>query len=225
MTIFASMDTPNRKVISRLSRYKNALYRFKGLGFVKIFSDYLADAVDLTPSQIRKDFSLFGLTGNKRGGYMIDELLDKLQNILGKNEAQHVVIVGAGNLGTALSQYRGFSKEGIDVVACFDIDPAKVQRQKLIPILPMSELAEFVKSHSIRIGIICVPDTMAQDVADRMIAAGIRGILNFAPIQLRTQEKCVVSYVNVEQELESIIYFVNACEKEGNSDLGFSELA
>ena len=208
------MDTPNRKVISRLSRYKNALYRFKGLGFVKIFSDYLAEAVDLTPSQIRKDFSLFGLTGNKRGGYMIDELLDKLQNILGKNEAQHVVIVGAGNLGTALSHYRGFSKEGIDIVACFDIDPSKVQRQRDVPVLPMTELAEFVTQRNIRIGIICVPDIMAQEAADRMIAAGIRGILNFAPIQLRTQEKCVINYVNVEQELENIIYFVNACERD-----------
>jgi redox-sensing transcriptional repressor len=115
----------NKKCILRLLRYKNALHRFDGLGFVKIFSDNLADAVGVTASQVRKDFSLFGISGNKRGGYQIDALLEKLNGLMGKNETQKVVIVGGGHIGTALMKYKGFEKEGIKIVACFDIDPTK----------------------------------------------------------------------------------------------------
>ena len=89
----------NKNCIIRLSRYKNALIRFKTLGFIKIFSEYLADAVGVTSAQVRKDFSLFGISGNKRGGYQIDALITKLNSILGKNEVQKVVLVGAGQLG------------------------------------------------------------------------------------------------------------------------------
>jgi redox-sensing transcriptional repressor len=132
----------NKKCILRLLRYKNALHRFDGLGFVKIFSDNLADAVGVTASQVRKDFSLFGISGNKRGGYQIDALLEKLNGLMGKNETQKVVIVGGGHIGTALMKYKGFEKEGIKIVACFDIDPAKFSGVKghEIPVLPVGQL-------------------------------------------------------------------------------------
>jgi redox-sensing transcriptional repressor len=129
----------SKNAIIRLSRYKNALYRLKLLGFVKVFSDNLADAVGVKPSQVRKDFSLFGISGNKRGGYLIDELIAKLNTILGKNEIQKVVIVGAGHIGTALMKYKGFEREGIKIVAAFDIDPAKYQKEAAMPILPLEE--------------------------------------------------------------------------------------
>src|SRR3989339_959395 len=101
----------NKACIVRLSRYKNALSRLKSLGFVKVFSDNLADAADVTPSQVRKDFSIFGVTGNRRGGYVLDELIERLNRILGKNVTQNVVIVGAGRIGSALMKYKGFEKE------------------------------------------------------------------------------------------------------------------
>ena len=95
----------NRQCIIRLSRYKNALNRLKGLNFVRVFSDNLADAAGVTAAQVRKDFSLFGITGNRRGGYKVEELTDQLNRILGKDQLQEVVVVGMGNIGQALDQY------------------------------------------------------------------------------------------------------------------------
>lgn len=205
----------NKNCVIRLSRYKNSLYRLKALGFVKVFSDNLADAVGVTAEQVRKDFSLFGITGNKRGGYQIDTLIDKLNNLLGKDQIQNVVVAGLGNIGTALSKYRGFEKEGIKIVAAFDIDPAKFNRTADIPVMPLEELEAYIHEHHIKIGIIAVPDIAAQNVADTMIGAGISGILNFAPIRLRSPEEIVINNVNLELELENVIYYVNTAARTG----------
>lgn len=203
----------NKNCIIRLSRYKNALYRLKEMGFVKLFSDNLADAVDVTDSQVRKDFSLFGISGNKKGGYLIDALLEKMNSILGKDQLQKVIVVGAGHIGGALLNYKGFEKEGIKITAGFDIDTARQNRSATVPVLPLEELKEYVKTGAIRIGIIAVPDIAAQSVADFMFAAGIKGILNFAPIRLKVPADCVVNNMNVELELENVIYFVNVANK------------
>jgi redox-sensing transcriptional repressor len=205
--------TNKKNYILRLSRYKSALYRFHQLGFVKIFSDYLAESVGVTSALVRKDFSIFGIHGNKRGGYQISTLIEKLNDILGKNQVQKVVIIGAGSLGTALMKYKNFEKEGIKIEAVFDIDPSKIHQKSPLPILPVSDLEQFVKEHQIKIGILCVPDVAAQQLFDTMMKAGIKGVLNFAPIQLKSNEDCVVSDVNLEVELENLIYFVNASEK------------
>jgi redox-sensing transcriptional repressor len=203
----------NKNCVIRLSRYKNALSRLKSLGFVKVFSDNLADAIGVTSAQVRKDFSIFGITGNKKGGYQIDALIEKLNEILGKNEVQKVIIVGSGKIGTALMNYKGFEKEGIKIVASFDTDVSKVNRESAIKILPLEELGDFVKANSIKIGIIAVPDIAAQNVLDGMLTAGIKGVLNFAPIRLRGTEGCVINNVNLEMELENVIYYVNTQEK------------
>jgi redox-sensing transcriptional repressor len=183
------------------------------LGFVKVFSDNLADAVAVTSSQVRKDFSLFGISGNKKGGYKVDELVEEINIILGKNETQQVVLVGAGHMGKALLKYKGFEKEGMKIVACFDVDPTKLNREAQIPILPAKEMKDFVQSRQIRVGIIAVPDAAAQAVLDQMLEAGIKGVLNFAPITLRGAEDTVVNNVNIELELENVIYYVNALGK------------
>lgn len=203
----------NKNCIIRLSRYKNALYRLRTLGFVKVFSDNLADAIGVLPSQVRKDFSLFGISGNKRGGYQIDILIEKLNSILGKEQTQEVVIVGLGNIGSALMKYKGFEKEGIKISACFDIDPIKYHREAEIPVLPLEEMKDFVRNKQIKIGVIAVPDIAAQSVLDMMLSCGIKGVLNFAPLRLRAPGETVVNNVNLELELENVIYFVNALEK------------
>lgn len=205
----------NRKCIIRLSRYKNALKRLQALGFVKVFSGNLADATGVTSSQVRKDFSLFGITGNRRGGYRVDELIAKIRDILGKNELHNVVIVGVGNIGTALLRYKGFQAGGIRVIAGFDSDPAKHAPDTDVPILGMEDFGEFVKARGVKIGILAVPDAAAHHTAEFMITAGIKGILNFAPIQLRAPEDVVISNINLEVELENLIYFVNAQDKGG----------
>jgi len=203
----------NKNCILRLSRYKNALTRLKSLGFVKVFSDNLADAVGVASSQVRKDFSLFDIQGKKKGGYLIDELIEKLNIILGKNKVQKVVVLGAGNMGTAMMNYRGFEKEGIKIMACFEIDPEKFNRDAIIPILPLDELKTFIKEHKIKLAILAVPDMAAQQAWGMLKDAGIQGVMNFAPIRLRDAEDYVINNVNLELELENVVYFVNALNR------------
>lgn len=202
----------NKNSIIRLSRYKNALHRLQALGFVKVFSENLADAAGVTSEQVRKDFSQFGMTGNKRGGYIVEALLGRLHIILGKDRVQQVIVAGLGNIGTALTKYRGFEKEGIKIIAAFEADESKVNRAAAIPILPVDEMTTFIQAHGVRIGIIAVPEPAAQQVADAMTGAGIKGILNFAPIRPRCPDEIVINNVNLELELESVIYFVTTMD-------------
>jgi len=204
----------NKKCIARLSSYRKTLLRFQELGFIKIFSDTLGDAVGVTSAQVRKDFSLFGISGNKRGGYQIEQLLERLQEILWKDIVQKVVVVGVGNIGSALIQYKSFENEGIDIVAGFDIDPAKVSQKSKVPIYPLDELKSYVKKHNIRIGIVAVPEMAAQEVFREMVEAGIKGFLNFAPIRYKLGEEVIINNVNLQIELENVIYFVNALNKK-----------
>jgi redox-sensing transcriptional repressor len=199
----------NRNCILRLSKYKKSVARLRSLGFKKVFSDNLADAIGVTSSQVRKDFSIFGITGNRKGGYDIDELIEKLNSLLGKNDEERVILVGLGNVGTALMKYNGFKKEGINIIAAFDSDPAKVNYQSVPPVLPAESVADFIMKNSIRTAIIAVPDLAAQGVFDTLVRSGIKGVLNFAPMHLRAPSDIVISNVNLEMELETVIYFVN----------------
>jgi redox-sensing transcriptional repressor len=200
----------SRSRILRLSRYKNSALRLKTLNFVKVFSDNLADATGVTASQVRKDFSIFGISGNRRGGYQIDELLTQLNKVLGKDKLQKFIVVGVGNMGRALINYPGFVKSEIKIVAGFDIDPSKYNRKADAPVFPMDELAGYVKTNEVELGIISVPDFAAQEVFDKLIQAGIKGVLNFAPIRLRSDNTDVIVHnLNLETEIENLIYFVN----------------
>jgi len=207
------MKVSNKLCVSRLYMYRKALSRFKQMGCIKVFSDNLADGIGVMASQVRKDFSIFGLSGNKKGGYLVEDLILKLDEILGKNKSQRVIVVGAGNIGTALMKYKAFVKEGIEIAAAFDVDSSKVDRTADIPVLPLGELADFVKKSEIKVGILAVPDIVAQEVLNVMISAGIRGALNFAPIRLNTPEDFVINNVNVGVELETVIYMVNALDR------------
>jgi len=200
----------NRNTIIRLSKYKSALFRLKALGFVKVFSDNLGDAIGVAPTQVRKDFSLFGISGSKRGGYQIEQLIENLNALLGKNQTEKAILAGIGNIGAALLHYKGFEKEGIKIVAGFDIDPSKYSKEAPTPILPLSEMGDFIKEHGIKIGIIAVPEIAAQIVLNAMVTSGIKGILNFAPLQLKSSNDVIINNINIELELENVIYHVNA---------------
>lgn len=204
----------NKNCILRLAKYKKALFRLKSLGFIKVFSENLADAIGVDSSQVRKDFSLFNITGSKKGGYLIDDLIEKLNTTLGKGEPEKVIIVGCGNIGSALMKYKGFQKDDIRIVAGFDSSSEKINKDSKIPIFPIEELDAFIKENKIKTGILATPDLVAQQIVDNMIKSGIKGILNFAPIHLRVPENIVVSNVNLEVELETVIYYVNELEKE-----------
>jgi redox-sensing transcriptional repressor len=200
----------NKRSVERLSQYRIALIRYKGLGFRKIYSNCLADAIGATSVQVRKDFSFFRIKGNKKGGYAVDEILEKLNLILGKDKIQNIVIIGAGRIGDALSRFKGFESEGIRIAACFEIDSAKYRETAKVPILPMDALQTFIKENGTRVGILCVPEYAAQHVAEIMCGAGITGILNFAPIRLTVPATCVVNNVRLAQEIENLIYFTSA---------------
>jgi len=202
----------NRSCIIRLSRYKNALNRLKTLNFVRVFSDNLADAAGVTAAQVRKDFSLFGITGNRRGGYKVDELSEQLHRILGKDQLQEFVVVGVGNIGRALLHYRGLEKSGIRIAAGFDIDPVKYDTESSSPVMPLENLVDFVRTRGIKLGIIAVPDYAAQQVLELMLSGGVKGVLNFAPICLKAPSGCVINNINLETELENLIYFINASD-------------
>ncbi len=208
----------SKKLIIRLSSYNNSLNRLKSLGFIKVFSDNIADAAGVTPSQVRKDFSIFGLPGHKRGGYLIDNLLDEIKRILGKNKINKVIVVGVGNLGFALLRYNQFEKEGIQIVAGFDTDSKKINTKLSTPIFHLDKLKDYIIENNITIGIIAVPDIAAQSVMDIMINAGIKGVLNFSPVQIRGKEDTIIHNIYVQNELESLIYFVNASSRINKSE-------
>lgn len=204
----------NKRIIVRLSRYKNVLYRFREQGFEKIYSEFLAEEVGITASQVRKDFSIFGLTGNKRAGYKISELMEHLEQIFHKDRVQKVVIVGAGRLGSALTHYRGFERERIQIIAAFDIDPKKFQHEHTVPVLPLEELESFIQKEEVEIAILAVPERVAQETFERLAKTGIKGVLNCAPIPVKAVPSCLVSTYCVEVELENIIYFVNKAKEQ-----------
>lgn len=212
------MET-TREIVTRLARYKNVLEKLRALGLVKVFSDNLADALGISAALVRKDFSTFGFRGNKRGGYRVDELIQQVSRILGRDEVQQVVIVGCGKIGTALMNYKGLPRERIKVVAGFDVDPAKVNPAAAIPVYDMSELADYVKAHHIRVAVLAVPEAVASQVATSINKAGIVGVLNFTPVLLRDTEDLVIHNINIGLELENLVYLVrlNHRTKERNA--------
>ncbi len=204
-----------REVVMRLSRYKNVLQRLKTMGFVKVFSDNLADALNVSPSLVRKDFALFGLTGKKRGGYRVDELIEQLNRILGKGAEQNIVIVGCGKIGTALMNYSGFLREGIQVAAGFDADLSKINPSAPIPVYDVKDLPAFLDRRPLDVAVLALPETAAPQAADLLMAHGVKGILNFAPVNLKSTDHCAIQNINLAVELENLFYFIRFKERAG----------
>ncbi|MBP7162941.1 MAG: redox-sensing transcriptional repressor Rex [Candidatus Omnitrophica bacterium] len=205
----------NKNSIPRLVQYKYVLKKVLTSGSERVYSNELADAIGITSAQVRKDFSLFGITGNKRGGYSVPDLLNIIQRILGSHPGQDVIIAGMGHLGIALSNYKGFETEGIHIKAGFDIDPGKCGTGGNIPVYPFSECERYISSRDIKVGILAVPADAAQRVLDVMIRGGIEGVLNFAPVHLMSYRPCVIHDVNLMVELEFLLYFVNVLNNRG----------
>ncbi|MFP4374548.1 MAG: redox-sensing transcriptional repressor Rex [Spirochaetaceae bacterium] len=222
----------HKGIILRLAQYLRVLRQLKSLGFVKVFSNNLGDAVGVTPAVVRKDFSQISIPGNKRGGYNIDVLIEEIHVVLGRRASFPVVVVGCGRLGSALLNYREFEKEGIRIVAGFDKDPARHAPDAAPPVLPVEELVGFVREHRIEVGIIAVPDEAAADVFDAMIGAGVRGFLNFTTVQLKCAgrceresctRQCTVDNVNFGLQIENLFYMITFQRPE-NQVLSLVEL-
>lgn len=207
------MDSQDR--IKRLLNYKNLLYQLQNLGFVKVFSDNIADALGISSSLVRKDFAIFGIAGSQKGGYEIASILNKINEILGKNKVQKIILVGVGRLGTAFLQYgKGFTDEGIKVVAAFDIDPEKIDETAEIPVLPMAQITDYIQDNDIKFAIVTVPEAAARQTIDLLKAEKIEGILNFTSLKVKSTDETIINNVNIEHELARLIYTVNQKNKE-----------
>lgn len=202
------------EIINRLLKYRAVLQKMKALGFVRVFSDNLADVVGVSPSLVRKDFSMFEITGNKRGGYQLEALTDKLNVILGKDKKQKIIIVGCGKMGGALMAYNGFPRVGIRVVAGFDSEQKLLDPEAPIPILHISKMKEYIAKNSIKLAVLTVPEPSAQSILDSMMKVHIRGVVNFAPIPLKGSKTCIIHNINIEQELENLFYQIQFADRE-----------
>lgn len=200
-----------RKTIYRLSIYLRCLQRLKGNDIRTVSSEALAKAAGVKSSQLRKDLTYFGQFGTRGLGYDVEQLAKMIGGLLGTSRLQPVVLIGIGNLGQALLAYRGFEQEGFEIIAAFDVAPhRRLDKPVSQPILPMDELEPFLKDRGVRMAILTVPAASAQEVANRLIACGIGGILNFAPIVLSVPEEVMVNNVNVAIELENLSYFIQS---------------
>ena len=202
----------NNDMLIRVTRYYRAVNRLRSIGLEKVFAHNLADAAGVSAAVVRKDFSTLEIHGQKRGGYEITELIDRIGTILGKGDEQHVIVVGCGRIGKALMHYSGFENDGIRIVAGFDNDPIVYSdASQPIPVYPMSRLDEVVHALKVDVAIITVPEAAATDTYAELLAAGVNGIMNFSPVTLkpvRTREGImpVVHNINIGLELEQIFY-------------------
>jgi redox-sensing transcriptional repressor len=179
------------------------------MGVERVFSYTLANETGVTPEQVRKDFSEFGIKGNKRGGYEINDLLEKMEKIFHKNQDHNIVLIGMGNMGLALSKYSRFVQRNMNIVATFDIDPFKQKQRSVIPVYSMNRLKEIIDRFKVNVAILAVPEISAQEVTNELVRHGIKGIVNFAPVLLKVPPDVVLNNVNLCDELESVIYYVH----------------
>lgn len=202
-------DIPS-PVVYRLSIYNRCLKRLIASNKETIRSEGLATMANVKPSQLRKDLSYIGQVGTRGLGYTVTTLYKSIHEIVGREQFQKVILVGAGNLGRALLRYDGFQKEGFEVMAAFDTSPEVVKNISLpCPVYSDSELTNFIEKEEVKMAILCVPGEYGQHVTNRMIDAGITGILNFSPVILKVPEEILVNNVDLAAELENLSYFIN----------------
>jgi redox-sensing transcriptional repressor len=202
-----------RAVIQRISYYLRQLERLRQEGVGTTSSAALGEAIGASDAQVRKDLACFGQFGRRGVGYDVAGLIGALRKILTVDREWRVVVVGAGNLGRALSTHRVFHERGFRIVAVFDKDPRKEGSECAgHKVRPMWDLDRTVRELEIRVGMIAVPAPSAQSVADQLVAAGVRGLLNFAPCRLEVPEGFEVRAVDFAVELQQLAFYVASLE-------------
>ncbi|MGH8004658.1 MAG: redox-sensing transcriptional repressor Rex [Limisphaerales bacterium] len=210
----AGREMPKNRRISestvrRLSVYYRLLSALEKEGAATVSSRELARREKLTPAQVRKDLSFFGSFGTRGLGYPVKELREKIAKILGLNRAWSVAVVGAGNIGSALVSYKEFQKQGFLIKLIFDNDQRKIgSSHKGIVVSDVKNLREELKANGIDILVVAVPGSAAQAVVDEAVFAGVRAILNFAPVSLKVPEHISLRNENMSMELEQLSYFL-----------------
>jgi redox-sensing transcriptional repressor len=193
--------------VRRLSLYLRFLEEFEGQGVDTVSSNALAARGATTSAQVRKDLSFFGSFGKRGLGYPVPELADRLREILGLKRRYRVGVIGAGKIGSALVQYRGFKQRGFDIVAIFDSDLGKIGRQwDGLTVLDIASLEKELGRRPLDMAVLVVPADVAQAVTERLVSLEVKAILNFAPVQLSVPPGVEVKNVNLALELETLSY-------------------
>jgi len=203
-------DLVPNPAVRRLSLYLRQLESFKRKDRRTVSSKQLGESLGFTDAQVRKDLAYFGQFGHPGIGYRVEELIAELRHILGTDKTWNVLLVGAGNLGRALLAYKGFDARGFRLVAVFDTDPTKIGKKvESLVIQPLTDLKATIAAKAIRVAMLAVPADSAQEVTDQLMEAGIRGILNFAPVSLSPSQKVAVNSVDLAVQLEQLSFQVN----------------
>ena len=207
------MDRDNKvsvTVIRRLPKYYRYLGELMKKGINRISSQELSKMTGFTASQIRQDLNNFGGFGQQGYGYNVDQLYNQLGKILGLDKGYNTVVVGAGNLGQAVANYRGFEESGFKLLSLFDKNPKLIGLKiRDIAIRDVDELGDFIKDNNVEIGIITTPKENAQDIANIYAENGIEAIWNFAPADLKVREDIIIENVHLNESLFTLSYFLN----------------
>ena len=205
----------SQAVIGRLPRYFRYLGELKDEGIERVSSQELSDIMKVTASQIRQDFNNFGGFGQQGYGYKVEYLYEEIGKILGLDKKHHLIIIGAGNLGQALANYMNFERRGFLFKGIFDNNEALYgKRIKDLEVRPMEDLEAFVKENEIDIAVLTIPKAGAVEVAEQLVKNGIRGIWNFAHVDLNVPEEIQVENVHLSDSLMKLTYNINRYEQE-----------
>lgn len=197
-------------IIGRLPVYLRALQRLQVKGIQTTSSQELGEIVGISAAQIRKDISQFGEFGKQGTGYSIPFLVERLRDILKVDRVWDVIVVGMGDIGHALARYNGFTNRGFQVTMVFDNDPKKIgQKVGDFEVLDTALLAEKVKQNRIKVAMLTVPATSAQEIAEQLVKAGVRAILNYAPISLNVPSNVRVQYIDPVTHLQRMTYYLD----------------
>lgn len=203
-------------VIRRLPRYLRYLAQFREQGIKKISSGNFSKLTGCSASQIRQDFNAFGEFGQQGYGYNIEYLYNEISSILGLNNVYKTIVVGVGNLGQAIIKYTYYNQIGFNIVGLFDSNPKIIGNWiNDVEIMDSAKLVDFVKKQEIDIGVICVPSENAQDVADELVEGGVRGIWNFAPLDLEVPDNVAIESVQLSYSLQYLSFLLNNPQELG----------
>lgn len=215
------MNSPriSKAIIRRLPKYRRYLGQLKRQGVEKISSNELSEIIGCTASQIRQDFNTFGEFGQQGYGYSVDNLYEQINKILGLDKEYKTVIIGVGNLGQAITNYTYYYKIGFNIIGLFDVNP-KIIGNKIndVVVSDYSDFSSFVEKENIDIGIITVNRENAQSVADTLVKSGVKGIWNFAPIDLDVPKHVALNSVHLSDSLHELTFMISAMEK-GDMDV------
>lgn len=204
--------------VRRLSLYLNQLRALSARGTALVSSRELAEASGTTAAQVRKDLSNFGSFGKRGQGYVVRELRERIESILGIEGSWRVAVVGAGKIGTALLGYGDLEDRGFEIVAAFDTDPDKIGREIFgVPVYPVDELERRLREERVGIVVLATPPAAAPEIAERVAEAGVGGILSFAAANLETEAPVAVRWMDVALELEGLSFLITS-ERDGGAE-------